>query len=194
MVTAQHSHSLSNVLSMDTSQHSHSLSNVLSMDTSQHSHSLSNVLSMDTAQHNYSLAKENRQIQNETRPEYTDVVDRILMVTSVDIVLPLLPFTMLPALFMAVQTALTYSTVDFLSAASLVIGIKYWYHSPPHDPSPFIPFIAAMLAFGMRVYAAFQDNGNDGSSVYAMSQVEDTDEEQKIALKSSVDATDDAKV
>jgi hypothetical protein len=148
---------------------------------------------MDTAKHNHSLSI-HTQLKNETEPDYTDVVDRILMVTAADIVQPLLPFTMLPVLFMAVQTALTYSTVDFLSAASLVIGVKYWYHCPPHDPSPFVPFIAAVLAFAMRMYAAFQDNGQDGSSVYAMGQTDDTEDEQKIALKPSGATADDAKV
>lgn len=126
----------------------------------------------------------NETAQHKNVSSVEDVVDRILMVTSMDIAQPLLPFTMLPALFMAVQTALDYSIVDFLSAFSVVIAVKYLCHSPPHDPAPYMPCIAAALALALRMYASFQDNhGEPERSAYTSEELsvvsKDEDEEEE---------------
>lgn len=111
------------------------------------------------------------------------MVDRIMLVTASDIALPLLPFTMLPALFMTVQTVLLYSTADFLSAASLVIAVKYFYHSPSRDAHPFIPCITAGLAFAFRVYAACNDKDAAATSIYSAEMDEDGDTIETHVLK-----------
>jgi hypothetical protein len=47
--------------------------------------------------------------------------------------LPLIPITALSCLFLAIQTGLLHSTVEFLCAATVVAAIKYILNSPPQD-------------------------------------------------------------
>ena len=57
-----------------------------------------------------------------------DLVDTILLVTAADVAMPLLPVTMLCAIFMAVQCALHYDTSEFLAPLSVVVGAKTLLH------------------------------------------------------------------
>ena len=90
-----------------------------------------------------------------------DVVERIVLVTAADIAMPLLPLTMLPVLFMAVQTALLYATVDFLSAAAVIAAAKHLCHHYAGAGSTGFawPLVAAALAFAARIYASLQEGG-----------------------------------
>jgi hypothetical protein len=91
----------------------------------------------------------------------TKVVERIILVTAADIAMPLLPLTMFPALCMAVQTALLYATVDFLSAAAVVAAGRHLCHRYAGEGSASFawPLAAAALAFAARIYASFQAGG-----------------------------------
>jgi hypothetical protein len=94
---------------------------------------------------------------------------------------PLIPITALPCLFLAIQAALLYSTVEFLCAASVVVAVKYILNSPPDDRTPFIPCITAVAALGMFFYAIFQDTDEQSTSAYTLEQ-EDDDEEQTAVM------------
>jgi len=109
------------------------------------------------------------------------VVERIALVTAADIAMPLLPLTMLPALCMAVQTALLYATVDFLSAAAVVAAAKHLCHRYAGAGSTGFawPLLAAALAFAARIYASFQVGGR-GWELYKDSEAQKDGEKENM--------------
>lgn len=85
-----------------------------------------------------------------------DLVDTILLVTAADVAMPLLPVTMLCAIFMAVQCALHYDTSEFLAPMSVVVGAKTLIHSIGRadggEPAlACIPLLLSLVAISLKV-------------------------------------------
>jgi hypothetical protein len=93
----------------------------------------------------------------------------------------LAPITALPSLFMAVQSALLYNTVEFLCAASVVAAGKYLAQSPLEDATPFVPAVFAAAALAMFAYSAYHDKSDRNTSLYTLEH-EDGDDEVTISL------------
>lgn len=86
-------------------------------------------------------------------------------VTAADVALPFLPITMLPTLFVVIQTALLYTCVDFLSAFSIVYAAKHFAYNIEEAHAPYVLAFAG-LAFCLRLYTCFSEKDDEENQAY----------------------------
>lgn len=99
------------------------------------------------------------------------------LVTAADVATPLLCLNMLPTVFLAIQSTLLYSTVDFLSVSAVVAAFKALAEREP-STLIIVSFVSASFAFSLRVYACYRDENDKCSVAYAKESEEDEEEDQ----------------
>jgi len=109
----------------------------------------------------------------------TNETDSERLVTAADVATPLLCLNMLPTVFLAVQSILLYSTVDFMTVAALVTSLKA-IAERRHSPLMVAAFVCSALAFTARVYACYRDEDDKCSVAYSRETEEDEDEDQML--------------
>lgn len=103
------------------------------------------------------------------------------LVSTFDVFAPLLSLNMLPTVFLAIQSTLLYSTVDFLAAFAAVTAFKSLVlHGG--GALPVVIFVSASIAFSLRIYACFRDE-SDGCSVAYTRESEDNPDEDEMLRK-----------
>lgn len=108
-----------------------------------------------------------------------DAARRVM--SDFDVFAPLLSLNMLPTVFLAIQSTLLYSTVDFLAAFAAVTAFKSLaLHGG--GPLPVVVFVSASVAFSLRIYACFRDE-SDGCSVAYSKESEDNPDEDDMLRK-----------
>lgn len=101
------------------------------------------------------------------------------LVTSADVAGPLLCLNMLPTVFLAIQSALLYSTVDLLAVTAVVASFKALAEREP-GTLLICGFVASSVAFSLRVYACYRDQDDKCSVAYTKESEEDEEEEQML--------------
>jgi hypothetical protein len=109
----------------------------------------------------------------------TIVDDNDRLITTADIATPLLCLNMLPTVFLAIQSTLLYSLVDFITVAAVVASFKSLTQQQPNT-WVIIGFVAASLAFSARIYACYRDQDDKCSVVYSRETEEDEEEDEMI--------------
>lgn len=94
------------------------------------------------------------------------LVDYARLVSQEDVFVPLLSFSMIPTVFLAIQSTLLYSTADFLAAAAAVAAFRALARGMAQPPL-IVVFVSAAVGFSLRVYACFRDEGDACSVPYA---------------------------
>ena len=94
-------------------------------------------------------------------------MDTILLVTAADVAMPLLPVTMLCAIFMAVQCALHYDTSEFLAPMSVVVGAKTLFHSLESGGGDValacIPLLLSLVAISFKAFECEDNPGREAA-------------------------------
>lgn len=103
------------------------------------------------------------------------------LVAAADLAVPLLALNMIPTVFLAIQSTLLYSTVDFLAAAGVAAAFRALWEDP-QGPLTAVAFVAAAVAFSLRIYACFRDEGDRCSVAYTR-ESEDDEEDQEVLAK-----------
>ena len=99
------------------------------------------------------------------------------LVSAADVATPLLCLNMLPTVFLAVQSILLYSTVDFLTVSAVVASFKALGDRQP-STLVILGFVASSVAFSARIYACYRDDGDKCSVVYSRECEEDEEEDE----------------
>jgi len=111
------------------------------------------------------------------------------LVSASDVYVPLLAFNMVPTVFLAVQSTLLYSTADFLATAAVVWAFR---SLALHEASPLavVVFVSASVAYTVRIYACFREDG-DASSVAYTKETEDGEDEDRMLKALQIEAMQD---
>ena len=119
----------------------------------------------------------------------SNVVERILLVTSADVAMPLLPLTMFPVLYLTVKSVFLHTTVDLLTAAAFVAAFKRLCHNQNGaDDFGAGSLIFAAGAFAWRLYAISLCDSEDEAARESYLGAGARDEEQE---KLAAPAADD---
>ena len=98
------------------------------------------------------------------------------LVSAADVAAPLLCLNMLPTVFLAIQSALLYSTVDFITVYSVVASFRALAEREP-GTLVIAAFVASSVAFSARVYACYRDESDKCSVAYSRETEEDEEED-----------------
>jgi hypothetical protein len=90
---------------------------------------------------------------------------------------PLLPLTLIPIVFFAVQSALLYSTADFTACVALVAAGKLLVLHGDRAQDAALALCVGGISFMLRVYACCQDEGDKTGFMYY------EDEEEAVPLQ-----------
>lgn len=101
------------------------------------------------------------------------------LVTKADVAGPLLCLNMLPTVFLAVQSILLYSTVDFISVAAVISSFRA-LAGQGASSLVVVGFVSACVSFAARIYACYRDESDKCSVVYARESEEDEEEDQML--------------
>lgn len=116
---------------------------------------------------------------NATHHANSTMDDSERLITRADVATPLLCLNMLPTVFLAIQSTLLYSLVDFITVAAVVASFKSLAQQQANT-WVIIGFVAASLAFSARIYACYRDQDDKCSVVYSRESEEDEEEDEMI--------------
>ncbi len=89
------------------------------------------------------------------------------LVTSADIATPILAVIMIFVVFMAIQTTLLYSIVDFMAPAALVTAIRHVTESQSTDSQAIFMLLAGLFSIFCRIYICFDDKDSQIGVLYS---------------------------
>lgn len=116
---------------------------------------------------------------NATLPRFANATASDKLVTAADVAAPLLCINMLPTVFLAIQSTLLYSTVDFVVVAAFVASVKAMAE---YQPTPLLDaaFVSATVALAVRLYACYRDESDKCSVAYTRENEEDEEEDRML--------------
>ena len=99
------------------------------------------------------------------------IVARVQAIQRSSYLIPLVPLTMLPTVYLAVQSSLLYTTTDFIVCVTFALAVRNLCHYPGVQDSA-AAFALSTCALLARAYICVQDADSDSSRLYSSEEVE----------------------
>lgn len=101
------------------------------------------------------------------------------LVSSSDVASPILALCMIPCVFLAIQTTLLYSIVDFLAPAAAVAATRHALEAATFQAQDLALVFAGLAALGLRLYNCFCDQDDYAGVLYSSEEDSSSREDAK---------------